>query len=99
MSLRVRFDPEYVGEQIGQLCFEENRTVQELDSYLAGAAYAVCLSLGKEKPWKQKDFVNIGLSIVRSGTKKFLDLTEKDMLINSVTLENDINYMKNHVEK
>ncbi|MCP1244097.1 hypothetical protein [Acetobacter lambici] len=99
MSLRVRFDPEYVGEQIGQLCFEENRTVQELDSYLAGAAYAVCLSLGKEKPWKQKDFVNIGLSIVRSGTKKFLDLTEKDMLINSVPLENDINYMKNHVEK
>ncbi|ANA15127.1 hypothetical protein WSS15_31800 [Acetobacter pasteurianus] len=99
MSLRVRFDPEYVGEQIGQLCFEENRNVQELDLYLAGAAYAVCLSLGKEKPWKQKDFVNIGLSIVRSGTKRFLDLTEKNILVNSVPQENDMKYMKNYVGK
>lgn len=99
MSLRVRFDPEFIGEQIGQLCFEESRTVQELDSYLAGAAYAVCLSLGKEKPWKQKDFVSIGLSIVRAGTKKFLDLTEKNILINSVPQENDINHMNSHAEK
>ncbi|PAL20896.1 hypothetical protein B9K05_12460 [Acetobacter syzygii] len=59
----------------------------------------MCLSLGKEKPWKQKDFVSIGLSIVRSGTKKFLDLTEKNILINSVPQENDMNHINNHVEK
>lgn len=72
MSLRVRFDPEFIGEQIGQLCFEESRTVQELDSYLAGAAYAVCLSLGKEKPWNKKTLLALAYLLSAPGQKNFL---------------------------
>ncbi|MEZ7137765.1 hypothetical protein [Komagataeibacter sp. SM21] len=80
MEIRVKINTSYIGEQVAHQCFLENRNIDDLDLYLAGAAYAICFSLFKEKPWMKEKLAEIGNEIAKSGTKKFSELMETEML-------------------
>ncbi|WP_157998270.1 hypothetical protein [Komagataeibacter rhaeticus] len=80
MIIKAKIDISYIGEQVAHQCFLENRNVDDLDLYLAGAAYAVCFSLLKEKPWMKDKFSEIGSEIARAGTRKFSELMEMEIL-------------------
>ncbi|MCE2576904.1 MULTISPECIES: hypothetical protein [Acetobacteraceae] len=80
MKIRVKIDISYIGEQVAHQCFLENRNIDDLDLYLAGAAYAICFSLFTEKPWMKEKFAEIGSEIAKSGTRKFSELMEMEIL-------------------
>lgn len=80
MSLRVKFDPSFIGQEVARQCFNEGRNADELEYYLAGASYAICLTLAKDKPWMQSEFVNIGSAIAKAGMRTFLDLMKMNLL-------------------
>ncbi|WP_395372516.1 hypothetical protein [Komagataeibacter diospyri] len=82
MSLRVKFDPSFIGQEVARQCFNEGRNADELEYYLAGASYAICLTLAKEKPWMSAEFVNIGNTIAKSGMQTFIDLMKTNFLTN-----------------
>ncbi|MFE8873217.1 hypothetical protein ACE4RV_08665 [Acetobacter persici] len=80
MSFRVRLDPVFIGQEIGRQCFAVGKSTEDLELLLEGAAYAVCITLAKDKPWMRHEFENIGGLLVKAGLRTFLELLKTKYL-------------------
>lgn len=74
MKVRITIDIEHIAKQIAEQCFYQADSLEQLENYLVGAAYAVGFSISRTRSWKEGDFIEIGKKMFTIGSAHFLSL-------------------------